>query len=68
MNSLDIELFSRFLGLYIMGLEIPEDLYLYVQSHECPCKDVDKKMIFTLILGSPDSKDSILRSLIIPLI
>jgi len=47
--SLDKEIFARFLGLYFMKEHIPEDIYQYAMSHECPSNDPAIKQIFSII-------------------
>ena len=61
--NLDTEIFSRFLGLYIMKLPIPEDIYQYAMSHECPSNDPGIKQIFSIIQGAPD--ENLVRRLVL---
>ena len=66
--TLKEEVFSKVIGLYIMKKDIPPDLIDFVRSNECPSEDTDVKMIFTMLLGSTDSKSVELRQMIKPLI
>lgn len=65
--SLNEEMIARFIGFYLMGIEIPEDLWQYI------CK-VDRKqyhnlsMFFDVILNSFDEKDAMIRKMAIDFI
>lgn len=65
--TLDEELIARFIGFYLIGIEIPEDLWQYI------CK-VDRKkytnltMFFDVILNSFDEKDSMIHQMAIDFI
>jgi hypothetical protein len=61
--SLDKEIFARFLGLYFMKEHIPEDIYTYAMSHECPSNDPGIKQIFSIIQGAPD--ENLVRRLVL---
>jgi hypothetical protein len=64
-DDLNNQIFSQFLGLYMMKMPIPENIFDYVKTHECPSKSIDAKMAFTQILGSSDLSDPILYQMII---
>jgi len=66
--TLDQEMFARYLGMYIMKLEIPQDLHEYITTHKCPSDDVDVNMMFATLQNAPDFKSEPLRDLMAALI
>jgi hypothetical protein len=63
--TLDAEIFSRFLGLYIMKLPIPQDVFDYVNSHKCPVENVGIRLAIKMISSAPDQMDNTLRNLVL---
>lgn len=61
------ELFSRFIGLYIMKLPIPKDLGEFVRDNKCPSEDKNIQMIVIMIIGATSDSPE-LRQLVKSLI
>jgi hypothetical protein len=62
--DLNTEIYARFLGLYFMKMEIPQDVVDWVLSHSPPNDGADTSMIVRMIAGAPDTKDEILKEMI----
>lgn len=67
-SALDIEIFSRFLGLWLMKMDIPQDVFEYVSMNSNKISDVDTHVIIKMILGSSYQKDAVLRQMVKSLI
>ena len=63
MSALDVEIISRFLGLWLMKMEIPEDIFNYVKQNVYKVSDLNSRMLVTMILGSDDTKNTVLRQI-----
>jgi len=63
--TLDLEVFSKFWGLYILKLPIPADVWNYVLNHKCPIEDVSIQQAFKFIQGAPFEQDSIVRQMVL---
>ncbi len=62
--TLDLDIFSKFWGLYIMKLPIPQDIWNYVveNKHNMPTKELH--LATTMLNGSSNQMDNTLRQLI----
>lgn len=62
--TLDLDIFSKFWGLYIMKLPIPQDIWNYVveNKHNMPTKELH--FAATMLNGSSNQMDNALRQLI----
>lgn len=61
--------FVTFVGLYLLKLPIPEDLFEYIQKHECPYQyGRETRLIIQMLIGTPDIDDENLRSMILSLL
>ncbi len=62
--TLDLEVFSKFWGLYVLRLPIPEDIWNYVLTHTCPIENISLKQAFQFIQGAPMEQDSVVRQMV----
>ncbi len=62
--DLNTEIYARFLGLYLMKMDIPSDILEWVSTHKAPNNDIDITMIAKMLSGAPNTKDDILRETI----
>lgn len=63
--SLNEEIIARFIGLYLMKVDIPEDIYEYVKENKSKVILPHLKMFFGVIFGAPDETNESIRKMAI---
>jgi len=66
--SLSDEIISRFIGLYLMKIKIPEDIYEYVRINRNKPELSHLIMFFDTIFGAADENNEIVRKMAIDFI
>jgi len=62
--TIDLEIFSKFWGLYFMGSVIPDYIWDYVCENKDKIVDVHQLQALHYIIGAPIKQDSFVRQMV----